>query len=251
MFFPKILEKLVQKHVLKYLLDNRLLSEFQYGLLPGKSTHEVIFKTVKDIYSSLNQKKIMGMMFLDVAKAFNCISHDILFSKMKQSGFGSGVVKWFKSYLNRCQKVTIGSHVSDVVRVVNGIAQGTVLGPILFILYINDIFKCVNHVKMSLFADDCVIYLSGNNWTFIHAKIQQDFNNIIDWTLRNNLRLNANKTNCMIVGSRARLTNMANPCQLKYMNRNIKFVRHCPYLGIVLDNNMSLIPLVNNVKREF
>ena len=75
----------------------------------------------------------MGMIFLDVAKSFNCIDHDILFTKMKNIGFGKAVVDWFKSYLNRSQKVRLGSNLSDVVPVNNGIAQGTVLGPILFV----------------------------------------------------------------------------------------------------------------------
>ena len=112
------------------------------------------------------------MMFLDIAKAFNCISHDILFAKMYQPGFSDNVIRWFKSYLNRFQKVTTGS---------NGIAHGTVLGPIMFIFYINGILKSTNYVKMSLFADDCVCYLSGNNWVYIQVKMQEDFNAIIDY----------------------------------------------------------------------
>ena len=179
--FSKIVEKLVHKQVLHYLLNNDLILSAQYGFLPGKSTHEAIFKTVKDIYNALNQKKLMGMMFLDIAKAFNCISHEILFSKMCQAGFDKNVVDWFKNYLTRTQKVTISPKVSDIIPVRNGIAQGTVLGPILFIFYINDILNSTTHVKMSLFADDCVLYLTGNNWTLLHARIQQDFNNIIDW----------------------------------------------------------------------
>ena len=189
-------------------------------------------------------------MFLDIAKAFNCISHDILFSKMTQSGFSNTVVDWFKNYLTRSQKVTIGSDVSDVVSVRNGIAQGTVLGPILFIFYINDILRCTKYVKMSLFADDCVLYLSGNNWVNIQAKMQEDFDAIIDWTFKNNLRLNARKTNSMILGTISRISNLENPTQMKYLGNNINFVRQCPYLGIVIDNTMSLIPLINGVKKK-
>ena len=83
--FSKFLEKLVHKQLLKYLLDSNILSKSQYGFLPGKSTHEAIFRTVKDIYSSLNQKKLMGIMSLDIAKAFNCISHDYTFFENDRS----------------------------------------------------------------------------------------------------------------------------------------------------------------------
>ena len=112
---------------------------------------------------------------------------------MKNVGFGINVINWFKSYLNRSQCVRLDNNLSDIVPVHTGIAQGTVLGPILFIFYINDIFKCTNLVKMSLFANDCVMYLSGNNWLELHCKIQQDFVDVIDWTFRNSLRLNHSK----------------------------------------------------------
>ena len=227
-----------------------LANIFSKIFLPGKSTHEAIFRTVKDIYSSLNQRKLMGIMSLDIAKAFNCISHDILFLKMSEAGFSNNVINWFCSYLNRKQNVTIGSITSETVPVVNGIAQGTVLGPILFIFYINNIFNCTTHVKMSLFADDCIMYLSGNNWQSIQTRMQEDFNAIIEWTLRNNLRLNASKTNAMIVGTNSRISNLINPLKMKYMSENIRYVKQCNYLGIVLDNTMSLVPLVKNVKKK-
>ena len=80
--------------------------------------------------------------------------------------------------------------------------------------------------------------------------MQDDFNAIMDWTLRNNLRLNASKTNAMIVGSNSRLSNLFNPVEMKYLNENIRYVKQCNYLGIVLDNTMSLAPLVKNVKKK-
>ena len=162
--FSKLLEKLVHVQILKYLMENRIIDENQFGFLPGKSTHEAIFRTVQHIYNAMNCKKLTGMLLLDMAKAFNCIDHDILFVKMEKAGFVPKVIEWFRSYLRRSQRVKIANEFSGVEYVDKGIAQGTVLGPILFIFYINDIFKCIKHVKMSLFADDCVLYLSGNNW---------------------------------------------------------------------------------------
>ena len=102
--FSKILEKLVHRQVLKYFLDNEVINKNQYGFLPGKSTHEAIFKTVQNIYSAINSKKLLGMMLLDVAKAFNCIDHDILFVKMELAGFSLNVISWFRSYLIRTQR---------------------------------------------------------------------------------------------------------------------------------------------------
>ena len=151
------------------------------------------------------------MLLLDVAKAFNCIDHEILFIKMERAGFSLNVVQWFRSYLDRTQRVKLYGKLSDIIPVHNGIAQGTVLGPILFIFYINDIFKSTKYVKMSLFADDCVIHLLGHNWSTIKRRIQQDFDAIIEWSFRNNLRLNHGKTKAIIFGTRSRLSNLQDP----------------------------------------
>ena len=196
--FSKLLEKLVHSQLLKYVLDNNMISQCQFGFLPGKSTHEAIFKTVKNVYSSINNKKLMGMLLLDIAKAFNCVDHELLYTKMSRAGFSPVVVQWFRSYLHHTQCVRIQDKVSDTITVDTGIAQGTVLGPILFIFYINDIFKCTKYVKMSMFADDCVLYLSGNSWDVIQHRMQLDLESVIDWTYRNNLCLNPDKTKAMV-----------------------------------------------------
>ena len=248
--FSKNLEKLVHKQLLKYLLDNHIINSYQYGFLPGKSTHEAIFKTVQQIYGSINGKKLMGMLLLDVAKAFNCIDHDILYIKMELAGFSENVIKWFRSYLRRSQRVILENKFSDILQVSEGIAQGTVLGPILFIFYINDIFKCTNYVKISLFADDCVMYLSGNNWDLIQAKIQLDFDAVIEWTFRNNLRLNHGKTKALIFGTRNRLSKLENPRPFILGGHDIGFVQYHLYLGTMIDSIMSLGPLLKDIKKK-
>ena len=248
--FSKILEKLVHKQLLSYLLDNEIINKNQFGFLPGRSTHEAIFRTVQQIYSAINSKKIMGMLLLDIAKAFNCIDPEILFVKMERAGFDNTVIKWFTSYLNRSQRVRLGNTFSDIVNVNKGIAQGTVLGPILFIFYINEIFDCTNFVKMTLFADDCVIYLSGNNWHDVQRMLQADFDAIIEWTFWNSLRLNHGKTKAIIFGSRNRLSKLENAESFNMCGRKIGFVKSHAYLGIQLDASMTLFPLVKDIKKR-
>ena len=236
--------------MLKYLLDNQIIHKNQFSFMPGKSTHEAIFKVVHSVYSSLNNRKLTGMILLDIAKAFNCISHDILYAKMSSYGFDRTVIQWFRSYLHRTQHVTINNMLSTIIPVTHGIAQGTVLGPILFILYINDIFKCTKYVKMSLFADDCVMYLSGNNWNVVHRRMQRDFDAIVEWTFCNNLSLNHDKTNAIIFASRFRLANLNEPKVFKMCDQKIKFVNSHSYLGISIDSTMSLGPLMKSVKKR-
>ena len=248
--FSKILEKLVHRQVLKYFLDNEVINKNQYGFLPGKSTHEAIFKTVQNIYSAINSKKLLGMMLLDVAKVFNCIDHGILFVKMELAGFSLNVINWFRSYLSRTQRVNLDGAMSGILPVLKGIAQGTVLGPLLFIFYINDIFSIVRNVKMSLFADDCVIFLSGNNWVDVHRKIQSDFDSILEWTYRNSLRLNHSKTKAIIFGSRSKLANISIQRPFIMNGVELGFVKSHSYLGIQLDNIMSLNALVKDIKKK-
>ena len=118
---------------------------------------------------------------------------------MHNAGFVPRVIKLFRSYLTRFQRVCLENQFSAAKPVSTGIAQGTVLGPIMFIFYVNDIIRCAKNVHMSLFADDCVLYFPGNNWLSVHRKIQLDFDAIIEWTFRNNLRLNPGKIKAMIL----------------------------------------------------
>ena len=189
------------------------------------------------------------MILLDIAKAFNCVSHEILYAKMASAGFDKTVIQWFRSYLHRTQQVSINNRLSSIIPVSHGIAQGTVLGPMLFIFYINDIFECTKYVKMSLFADDCVMFLSRNNWNVLHRRIQRDFDPVIDLTLRNNLRLNHDKTNAIIFGSRFRLSNLRDPKHFSISDKKNKFVNSHSYLGVLLDSTMSLTPLAKSVKK--
>ena len=248
--FSKLLEKIVYRQVLQYLLENRIIAGSQYGFLPGKSTHEAIFKTVQHIYGALNNNKMLGMLLLDIAKAFNCVDHDTLYKKMDTTGFGPMVIQWFKSYLDRSQQVILNGSLSDITPVSKGIAQGTVLGPILFILYINDIFKCTKYVNMTMFADDCVMYLSGNNWCTIQQRIQTDFDAVVDWTFRNNLRLNYEKTKAMIFSTRHKISKLVNPKHFEMSNHIISFVRNYVYLGVLIDNVMSLVPLMKDLEKR-
>ena len=248
--FSKLLEKLVHSQVLKYFLDNQLIDKNQFGFLPGKSTHEAIFKVVHYIYNALNNRKLTGMLLLDIAKAFNCISHEILYTKMFAAGFDKTVIQWFRTYLHRTQQVGIYNMLSDIIPVTHGIAQGTVSGPILFIFYINDIFKCTKYVKMSLYADDCIMFLSGNDWNVIHRRMQRDFDSVIDWTFCNNLRLNQEKTHSIIFGSKLRISNIQDQVQFCTSGKKVKFVKNQSYLGITLDSTMSLMALVKSVKKK-
>ena len=247
--YAKILEKIVHRQVLKYFTDNLIISPYQFGFLPEKSTQEAVFNTVRHLYSSINQNKIMGMIFLDIAKAFNCIDHSILYRKLYDVGASKRVVDWFKSYLNRTQVLRYGDKLSTVMNVPSGIAQGTVLGPLIFIFYINDCFKLPLNSHITMFADDCVLYLSGNNWKNVYDIMQNDLNVFVNWSERNGLAINAKKSQAMLMGSRNKVSKIADINPFKINNIRMDYVKQYNYLGIILDTEMSLIPLCKHVEK--
>ena len=150
---------MVHRELLLYFSEFGVISDRQYGFLPGKSTQEAVFDLVMHIYSLLNNKKIMGLLFLDICKAFDCILHDRLLHKLKSVGCDEYVLKWFKSYLERKQELTYHDTTSPDTLVPTGIGQGTILGPLILIFYINDIVDKLFYVKLSMYADDCIIFI--------------------------------------------------------------------------------------------
>ena len=179
--FAKTFEKIIYQRLNAYFDDNNILSQYQYGFRKGKSTHEAIFDFLKFVYSNLNHKKLIGTACLDVAKAFDCINHDILLLKMEKIGFSNRTIAWFRSYLTRSQTVKYNSILSDSVPVKTGIGQGTILGPLMFIFYINDLTSVLSDLKINMYADDCILYCSGNEWNRMLLKIQPEIDSVHEW----------------------------------------------------------------------
>ena len=134
--------------------------------------------------------------------------------------------------------------------VLHGAVQGTVLGPTIFILYFDAISRQLSRCKISMFADDCVIYQTGNTWESIRTKLQSDLDDIVTWTASNSLALNGEKTQAMIFGPRGKLSRLENITSIKVANISVKFVKQYNYLGITLDPEMILQPLIKNVKKS-
>ena len=191
----------------------------------------------------------MGLLFRDISKAFDCILHDRLLYKLKAVGCDECVLEWFRSYLSRKQVVTYNGMESTACVVPTGIGQGTILGPLIFIFYMNDIVDNMFFVKLSMYADDCVLYLSGNNWQTIRYKIQEDLECFEHWGELNNLHLNVKKTKLLLVGSRSKLSKLGEIEPLIVYGNNVCIVRQYNYLGVILDSEMTLRPFFNYVKK--
>ena len=246
--FAKILEKIVHTRLLKYFIDTKIISDNQFGFMPGRSTQLAVFELVKQIYSSLNNKKIFGSICLDVSKAFDCIDHAKLFRKMISCGLSDTVLKWFRNYFNRTQCVRFNDVVSDTLRVTSGIGQGTILGPLIFILYINDVTRHIGDLKINMYADDCLIYCMGNNWNLMRPKIEHGLGCFQEWCIRNRLKLNVRKSKALLIGSQHKINIVDFGDKFSLNNQSLEFTSTYNYLGIYLDKNMTLSPLLSKLK---
>ena len=146
LFFKNLRENNTHKNV-KIFYGSNILRPYQYGFLPNRSTHEAIFDATRHICPGINNRKLTGLLFLDVAKTFNCVSHKRLYRKLELVGFSMRCINWFRSYLSRSQHVLIKNTISCDINVDAGIAQGMVLGPLIFIFYINDIISLLSRLR--------------------------------------------------------------------------------------------------------
>ena len=173
-----------------------------------------------------------------------------MYKKFADVGLSLRVIRWFKSYLNRSQMVRYGETASNLLPLNVGIAQGTVLGPLIFIFYINDCTKVLSRAKISMFADDCILYYCGNVWQNVYNTMQRELDRFVDWTTVNMLKLNGKKTQAMIIGTRSKLSKIKKPEAFLILNEEVKYVSKYNYLGITLDSELSLVPLYKPIENR-
>jgi hypothetical protein len=199
--FSKIFELLIFHRLKQRLVSNNILVTEQYGFCDNVSTESAIFKLIESIFSAWNNKELITGRFCDLTRAFDCVSHWLLISKLEFYGVKGPILNWLKSHLYiRKQRVELQFISSpdilsnwEIVR--HGVPQGSVLGPLLFNVYIND-FPCIIS-KVSdtiLFADDTKILISSNNFTELNSKLNAVLHCISKWFQNNQLVLNLNKT---------------------------------------------------------
>ena len=193
--FSKFLEKIVAKQILRFLHINDVLYKHQYGFRAAHNTSHPVLHLSEKIYNSLNQKPSAKTLtiFIDLKKAFDTVDHTILLKKMEHYGVRGTANSWFENYLSeREQFVSINGVDSNTVRTLCGVPQGSVLGPLLFLLYINDLPNCTEFLTL-LFADDTTSQYSGANLDLLFEKCNSDLEKASIWFNSNRLTLNVKK----------------------------------------------------------
>ena len=196
----KILEKVVRDRVMKFLKRVKLLNKCQFGFRNNHSTNHAIINLTESALEDLENGLKVGGVFLDVAKAFDTINHNILLRKLEYYGFRGKTLMWFESYIkNREYFVDIRKHKSDTYNLDCGIPQGGILAPILFIIYMNDITQCSDIFDFSIYADDTCLILGVKTINYDET-MKTELENVVDWFSANDLILNFTKTDYLHFG---------------------------------------------------
>ena len=185
----KVLERLVFNQLYKYLNDNNLLTDSQFGFRPKFSTLLALITITENIRKALDEGLTVGFVTLDLKKAFDLIPHEVIIEKLRKYGVDSESLAWFKDYLTLRKQVTVGN-LSEPRHMTCGVPQGSILGPLLFIITINDIVKAVKHCTVSLYADDTCLYYASSNPLDLEKYVNEDLNSISKWFNCNGLLLN-------------------------------------------------------------
>ena len=237
--FSKILQKLMHKRLYSFLSKFNILFDLQFGFREKYSTTLALIEIVDNIRREVDIGKSVIGIYLDLSKAFDCVNHDKLLEKLNHCGIRGVANSWFKSYLsNRTQKTYVNGVYSSSKSVPVGVPQGSVLGPVLFLIYVNDIKHVLAHNQLRLFADDTNVFISGNNINAMQVDAQLALSKLAVWFEANQLTLNISKT-CFTVFSK-KIKNLDIKLQLK--GHDIPQVVSAKYLGIILDKDLNFKP---------
>ena len=193
--FSKIIEKLMHKRLYSYLTRYQILFDLQLEFSENHSTTLALIEIIDNIRKEVDGGNSVLGIYLDLSKAFDTVNHKILLNKLNNYGIRGNVNRWFQSYLcNRTQITSVNGIFSDEVGVSYGVPQGSVLGSLLFLIYVNDIAHVLPDNNIRLFADDTNIFITGNTITTLQENSQLALNTLYKWFCDNQLSLNISKT---------------------------------------------------------
>ena len=253
----KPIEKHIHKHLLQYLDSHNLLHPLQSGFRPKHSCQTALTHFIDQVLHSINNKCIIGVVFLDLKKAFDLVNHNILLEKLRQYQLSPSTIQFFKSYLaNRKQSVLASSSFSYEGTITIGIPQGSVLGPLLFNIFINDLSLSISSpgVMCDQFADDCSLVTADANLDNIENRLQTSLSEVANWCSTNHMVLNPEKTKSMVLTTRQKHQLGRLKLDLVIDNHTLQQVTEHRHLGVIIDEQLSwekqLTALTKSVARN-
>lgn len=248
------MEKIVACQMMKYLNKFNILYEHQYGFRSGRNTSQPLIQLINKVYQGLNSKtsEYTVSVFIDLKKAFDTCNISILVKKLEHYGFRGISSKWFSSYLNeRTQYVEINGEKSSLKEITHGVPQGSVLGPILFLLYINDLPNAIE-IFSSLFADDTIFVNSNKDLKTLEESTNIQLERAKIWFQSNKLSLNISKTKYIVFRTN-RMANVNPEFKITIGDREVERIgndcnlKSFKFVGVHLDENMSWEHHINHV----
>jgi len=243
----KVLERVVANQLKSYLFENKILNVNQSGFRSNHSTATALINITNRMLKAMDESKFTSLVLLDFAKAFDTVNHDLLIAKLQAIGVDDLSTKWFYSYLTgRQQCVRVGERVSPYLDVLSGVPQGSILGPLLFSIFINDLPDCINNCDSNLFADDVQVdkqYSSTQASTAL-TELNSDLKNISNWSRSNGLSLNIDKCQHIVIGTQqlfqAHPPNTLDLCNTVEINEiQLKSYQNVKNLGVIFDQHLS------------
>ena len=240
--FSKIIEQAVKSQLSDFLERNRLLTDSQFGYRQNRSTKLASTFVFDDIRKFIDGGQLVGVVYIDLTKAFDTVGHGTLLHKLQEYGVEGRELEWFTNYLfNRNQAVYVDNAISTKQQLSNGVPQGSILGPLLFTILFNDFPDCLAHSKVIMYADDTVVYVNGKEKNEIEKLLEEDMERIAMYFDDNELIINLKKgkTETMIFGTAKRLQKVNKELDISFRGQKITNVSEYKYLGNIVDRHLN------------
>ena len=239
----RLFEKRIANKLYQHMNDNGYFSSEQSGFLRLHSTVTSLIKSTDNWYNGMDLGKLTGVFFIDLKKAFDTVDHDILCQKLECYGIQGRGLAWFRSYLsNRKQYTRVNGVDSSSQELKIGVPQGSCLGPLIFLIYINDLARALKISRMSMFADDSCLYHQSSDISLLNEAINEDLRYVDNWLKGNKLSLNVMKTYSMLISTKPKLRALKSKnesLRLKIHVDELEVVQKTKYLGVQIDNSLD------------
>ena len=235
-FMSKLFEKLVHLRLRKFINNNNLISNNQFGFCPKTSTDDALLKLLNEAYNSIDNGNYLLTILLDLSKAFDTVNHSILLTKLNHYGVSGMSNQWFKSYLENRNYHVVLNNIKSLPKTYNiGVPQGSILGPTLFLLYINDMKYSTSILNLIHFADDTTAYYRDKNFDQLSSVANSELVSIRTWMNCNRLSLNVDKTSYLLISNRG----SALCPEIQLDGSSLRKEEEARFLGVILDHNLN------------
>ena len=246
--FSKLFEKIMYKRLENHLITNNILTAQQFGFRRNHSTSMAISHFTETLYDILEKRQFAIATFLDLSKAFDLVNHKFLLQKLFHYGIRGNALAWFTSYLtNRKQFVQFNNSQSQMQTITSGVPQGSILGPLLFILYMNDL-RTPNPFHLTLYADDTTLLVPRNSPEETTRILNTQFQKLHTWFTSNQLIVNISKTNYIVFGLKSSLQN--HNFSININNTEINRVYKTKFLGVIIDSELNWRHHITHIKNK-